>query len=81
MPTINGTSVTASQADVYNVIAAYGPLADHALVPLAQHQMSVHQSSSGIRTRRLELARKGLVREISATRTGSGRRARVFEAV
>lgn len=80
MPLINGVTVTQSQKDVYDVIAAYAPLADHALVPLAQHQMNVHQSSSGIRTRRKELVLKGLVREVAQTRTGSGRTAKVFEA-
>lgn len=80
MPLINGVTVTQSQADVYSVISSYGPLADHALVPLAQHQMQVHQSSSGIRTRRKELTQKGLVRQVAQTRTGSGRSAKVFEA-
>lgn len=80
MPTINGVSVTQSQAEVYNLIERYGPIADHALVPLAQHQLNVRLSSSGLRTRRSELYVKGLIREDLTIRTGSGRRARTFVA-
>lgn len=81
MPLINGTTVNAQQQDVYDVLKTYGPVADHALVPLAQHQLQVHQSSSGIRTRRSELFDKGLVRVVATTKTGSGRTAAVYEAV
>ncbi len=78
MPLINGVTVTQSQADVYGVIQERGPISDIALVPLAQHQLGVHLSSSGIRTRRAELVRKGLVREVGTIRTGSGRTASVY---
>lgn len=61
MRTIRGTKVTNAQADVYTVIEEFGPLPDHALVPLAQHAMGIRQSSSGIRTRRHELAELGLL--------------------
>lgn len=81
MPKINGISVTTSQEAVYDVLKKYGPLADHALVPMAQHMVSVHQSSSGIRSRRAELVAKGLAVQTGMTSTGSGRRAGVFEAV
>lgn len=77
--TINGISVTASQAEVYDVFEEFGvDLPDHALVPLAQHAMRSRQSSSGIRSRRAELVRKGLLREVGQTRTGSGRRASIY---
>jgi hypothetical protein len=79
--TRNGKPVTQGQADVYDVLAQYGPLADHALVPLAQHMLAVHQSSSGIRTRRRELQNIGLVQCVDTVKTGSGRLALVFEAV
>ncbi len=80
--TINGIAVNKRQAEVYSVFTDFGiALPDHALVPLAQHASSVHQSSSGIRSRRAELARKGLLVEAGTTKTGSGRSARVFEAV
>lgn len=48
--------MTTSQRVVYDVLSNYGPLPDHALVPIAQHVEQVHQSSSGIRTRRAELS-------------------------
>ena len=82
MHKINGVKVTPSQAAVYDVLATYGPLPDHALVPLAQHVEQTHQSSSGIRTRRRELLSKGLVVDSGRTvRTGSNRKAAVYEAV
>lgn len=81
MPTIKGITVSSSQKDIYNVLKEYGPLPDHALVPLAQHALSVHQSSSGIRTRRAELARLGLVKAAGRRVTGSGRQATTFKAV
>ena len=80
--TRKGVSLTKRQAEVYDVFTEFGvALPDHALVPLAQHASRVHQSSSGIRSRRAELARKGLVRQVGTTKTGSGRTAGVFEAV
>lgn len=81
---INGVRVSDSQAAVYGVVKQYGGrsrgIADHALVPLAQHQLGVHLSSSGIRSRRAELFNKGLLREGTPVRTGSGRKARTFVA-
>lgn len=70
---INGVKLTPSQAAVYEVLKSYGPVADHALVPLAQHQMRVRQSSSGIRTRRKELLDAGLIVPAGRVRTGSNR--------
>jgi hypothetical protein len=80
MTTRNGKQVTLGQADVYDVLAQYGPLPDHALVPLAQHVVHAHQSSSGIRTRRRELQEIGLVRPTGQLiPTSSGRMALEFE--
>lgn len=77
---IKGVRVTPAQAEVYSVLEQYGPLPDHALVPLAQHVVNTHQSSSGIRSRRAELAARGLVRETGKrVRMPSGRLARTFE--
>lgn len=73
--------LTPGQTEVLAVLKEYGPIADHALVPLAQHQMKVNMSSSGIRSRRAELERKNLVAQVSTTKTRSGRTAGVFEAV
>lgn len=81
MPTVKGTRISDSQAEVYAAIKQYGPVADHALVPLAQHMCQAHQSSSGIRSRRAELVRKGLVVPAGSTRTSSGRQAATFKAV
>jgi hypothetical protein len=81
MPLIGDTVVTDRQLAVYDVLKQYGPIADHALVPLAQHQMQLKQSSSGIRTRRSELVDLGLAEEVGVTKTGSGRRAKIFGAV
>lgn len=80
---IKGIEVTPTQAEVYNVLRKHGALPDHALVPLAQHVAQIHQSSSGIRSRRAELAGKGLVVEDpnKTVRMPSGRKARVWKAV
>lgn len=80
--TRKGVSLTKRQAEVYDVFQEFGvALPDHALVPLAQHASRVHQSSSGIRSRRAELTRKGLVQQVGTTKTGSGRTAGVYAAV
>jgi hypothetical protein len=74
--------LTAAQREIHTVLDQFGPLPDHALVPLAQHVVGAHQSSSGIRTRRSELERKGLVRATGdLVRTASGRTANVWKAV
>lgn len=76
---IGNVTVTPSQAEVYGVYHEFGvDLPDHALVPLAQHAMRLRQSSSGIRSRRAELVRKGLLKQVDTTRTGSGRTAAVY---
>lgn len=73
--------ITASQKEVYEVLKQYGPLPDVALVPLAQHLVHTPQSSSGIRSRRAELERKGFVVEVDQITTASGRKAGVFQVV
>lgn len=79
---MTGTKLTPAQAEVYSVFSEFGvPLPDHALVPLAQHAMRSRQSSSGIRSRRAELVRKGLLTAVDETRTGSGRKAVVYDTV
>lgn len=79
MNRINGIAVTDSQAAVYGVLKQFPKgLPDHALVPLAQHAQQVHQSSSGIRTRRSELWTKGLLQAVGTTKTASGRTAYVY---
>lgn len=79
--TIKGHNLTPAQAEVYRVLASIdGGLPDHALVPLTQHVAGVRLSSSGIRSRRAELARRGLVKAKGHVTTGSGRTATVWEA-
>lgn len=73
--------LTISQTEVLRTLKQFGPLPDVALVPLAQHVMKVHLSSSGIRSRRAELARKGFIKHVDDMRLPSGRVARVWEAV
>lgn len=74
-----GVSLTDNQAVVFDVLKQHGPLPDHALVPIAQHVEKVHQTSSGIRTRRAELVAAGLVAESPVKITmPSGRKARVW---
>ncbi len=78
---IKGVKVTPAQAAVYRVLEGIdGGLPDHALVPLTQHVAGVRLSSSGIRSRRAELVRRGLVKETGSVKTGSGRTATVWEA-
>lgn len=48
--------MTASQRAVFDVLNQYGPMPDHALVPLVQHAAQQHFSSSRIRTARKELS-------------------------
>ena len=80
MRTIKGVKVTDSQGDIYDVIKEFGPMPDHALVPLAQHACNIRQSSSGIRTRRSELLSLGLLEPSARVyKTASNRKAQGFE--
>lgn len=76
------SSLTTGQREVYDILLRFGPLPDHALIPLAQHVVKSAQSSSGIRTRRNELEGLGFVRATGETHiTRSGRKAFEFKAV
>ena len=82
--TIRGVAVSPAQGEVYDALKEWGPFPDHILVPVVQHTGPIHQHSSGIRTRRRELERKGLVAQLpiaNAVTTNSGRKAVVFKAV
>lgn len=70
--------LTANQQAVRSVLERYGPLPDHALVPLVQHVAQIHQSSSGIRTRRSELVGLGIAEEVDTITMPSGRPASVW---
>lgn len=74
--------LTPAQSEIYSILRQFGALPDHALVPLAQHVAGAHQSSSGIRTRRAELARRSFVVDTGdRVVTASGRKATVWKAV
>ncbi len=83
MQTIKGVTLTDQQADIYRLIKRFGKtgLTDHALVGVATHEMRRPYSESGIRSRRCELARKGLLQYVKAVPTRSGRPARVWRAI
>lgn len=73
--------LTKNQRAVYNTLLDHGPLPDHALVPIVVHTTATEQSSSGIRTRRSELASKGLVEPTSSVKLHSGRNARIWSVL
>lgn len=70
--------MTPSQEAVLEVLREFGPLPDHALVPLAQHVSRVPLSSSGIRSRRAELVAMDKVTEVDTVQMPSGRSASVW---
>ena len=70
--------MTESQKQVYDLIDIYGPINDQALVPLAQHLGQISQSSSGLRSRRAELVRKGHVVAVDIIKLPSGRSAALW---
>jgi hypothetical protein len=71
--------MTTGQTAVLNVLKQHGPLPDHALVPLVQHVAQAKMSSSGIRTRRSELADAGHVKPVDEIKMPSGRNAVVWD--
>jgi hypothetical protein len=73
--------MTTAQAAVLAVLKERGPLPDHALVPLVQHVYGQRMSSSGIRTRRAELADAGkVIATKDQVKMPSGRMATVWKA-
>lgn len=84
---VKGIRVTPAQLEVYEALKEYAGSKgwpDHILVPVVQHTGRLHQHSSGVRTRRLELQRKGLIEARAPqfdVRTNSGRKAILFKAV
>ena len=79
--TVRGITLTDGQEAVYNAMKDWRrPIPDHALVPLVQHVAGQRLSSSGIRTRRCELTRKGIVVETgSGVTMPSGRKAATYK--
>lgn len=75
------TKLTPSQQAVLDTLQHYGPLPDHALVPIVQHVQNKHFSSSRIRTARRELERGKRVSDTgNSVKMPSGRHASIFQA-
>jgi hypothetical protein len=72
--------MTTAQKLVLETLKQHGPLPDHALVPIVQHVTGAHMSSSGIRTRRDELAKAGFVKHVDDMKMPSGRKAAIWDA-
>lgn len=70
--------MTTNQQHVFDALSQYGPLPDHALVPLIQHVVQAHQSSSGVRSRRAELTARGRVAAVGSVKMPSGRHAAIW---
>lgn len=69
-----------SQSVVFDTLKHYGPLPDHALVPIVQHVELSHHSSSRIRTARSELERARKVIDTGrSVKMPSGRSAAIFQ--
>ena len=69
------TSLTPGQKVVLEAISNYKGIDDAGLAVHVHHIASNDMSSSGVRTRRVELERKGLVAPVGTHRTKSGRSA------
>ena len=72
--------MTKSQKAVLDTLVEYGPLADHALVPIMQHESLARMTSSSIRSRRAELVKVGKVVPFDEIKMPSGRHATVWMA-
>lgn len=70
-------SLTEGQKAVLRAFYDFGPLHDAALASFVHHHSDVNMASSGIRTRRAELVRKGLLHATGTRRLKSGRVAAV----
>lgn len=78
------TDLRKKQADVWHMLHTLGAMTDEQLVDAFASDWASHmaQSPSGVRTRRNELARMGLVQDTGDLRpTRGGRRAKVWRAV
>lgn len=71
-------NLTKGQQAVLKAFAAFGDMDDVALSVYMHHVADVNMSSSGIRTRRCELVRKGLLNYVGTKRLKSGRKAKLY---
>lgn len=76
--------LTGKQQAVLDLLRASGPMTDEQLIDAYRQSAGLssalwpEQSESGIRTRRSELARRGLVESVGTASTRSGRTCRVW---
>jgi hypothetical protein len=70
-------ALSAGQITVLRAFHEFGPMDDTALAVYVHHVAEQPMSSSGIRTRRAELVRKGLLAVVRTKRVKSGRRAAI----
>lgn len=70
-------NLTKGQLVVLRAFKSFGPMDDVALTVYVHHIADSAMSSSGIRSRRAELARKGYIAITGTKRVKSGRRAAV----
>lgn len=69
--------LTNGQIAVLNAFYEFGPMTDITLTAYVHHTSPKNMASSGIRTRRSELVRKGLVEKVDEKKLKSGRMAAV----
>ena len=67
------SNLTTGQSAVLKAFADFGPMTDVALATYVHHVADVDMSSSGIRTRRAELVRKGYLVATGVKTAKSGR--------
>lgn len=77
---MSNTKLTPAQQEVLDALRTIGPNPDVVLVPVVQHIGRMHQSSSGIRTRRSELALQGRIRTTGQVRI-KGRNHLIWETI
>lgn len=73
------TDLTQGQLAVLRAFHEFGPMTDVALSVYVHHVSESNMSSSGIRTRRAELGRKGLITAVDTKLMKSGRSAAVHD--
>jgi hypothetical protein len=71
------SSLTKGQQAVLRAFSDFGAMDDTALTVYVHHIADVAMSSSGIRSRRAELARKGLLAVVGVKQLKSGRNAAI----
>jgi len=71
-------ALTTGQQTVLTTLRQFGQATDPALATYIHHMAEMDMSSSGVRTRRHELAQKGYVEPVAVKRMKSGRSSAVW---